>query len=192
MGIPFTGTALLPSDIKSQAPYKVDIHRPTLVLSGKRGKRGRWELYAGSRSRVEDVACEFDVVINCTGHALEGRKNIVPRGLGLSKRWVNPLSHRQIVLDWPDFGTPGLPLQFWRDLLRVIKRHRRTVLFCMGGHGRTGTAISILTMLAARIPGADAIEHIRLDYCRSAVETKQQVEYVKRLGRLAGLGKVKD
>lgn len=135
---------------------------------------------------VESQATEFDLVVNCTGKPLPKRQHTIPRGLGLSPKWQSPLLHREIVLDWPDFGLPGMPLQFWKDLLRVIKRHRRTLVFCAGGQGRTGTTLSILVMLACRMDGDQAIETVRGVYRRAAVETADQEAYINRLGEQAG------
>lgn len=180
------------SFVHPKQEWKVDRHRPTLMLSGKR-KGKPWELYVGSREKVADHAWEYDLIVNCTGDPLAPHKNnIIPSGLGISaKRWKNPLAAREIVLAWQDFGTPGLPLEFWKELLAAITRKRRTLLFCQSGHGRTGTALSILTMLAKRIPGKAAVEKVRKEYCPKAVETQAQKEYVVRLGELAGLGKGK-
>lgn len=178
---PQTGTSLVPTGHFG--------HRPHVILSG-RYKGKKWELFAASISGVRDRMWEFDLVVNCTGTPEAAkRKNTIPRGLGLSLHYVSPLTDNEIVLDWPDYGIPVMPLQFWRDLLRLIKTRRRTVVFCMGGHGRTGTALSILVALHKRMHGAAAVKWVRKHHCSKAVENAAQKEHVVRMSELAGMKK---
>ena len=163
-------------------------HRPVLVLSGLyKGKR--WEVYAGSLSRVEDSFWEFDLLVNCTRKREGGMKNTIPSGLGINSKYVDPLKDRELVLDWPDMRHPNLPARFWVELYGAIRRHRRTLVFCMGGHGRTGTALSILRMIDKQVQGRSAVKWIRGNYCEKAVEVPSQMGYVERVGEVLGIGK---
>jgi protein-tyrosine phosphatase len=49
---------------------------------------------------------------------------------------------------------------------------------CLGGHGRTGTALACLAVLTGT-PSADAVEWVRANYCREAIETDQQEALVR-------------
>ena len=79
-------------------------------------------------------------------------------------------------LDWPDFGVPA-DKQALRDALRaVLARARRgesVEVGCLGGHGRTGTALACLAVLTGT-PSADAVAWVRANYCAKAVETVEQ------------------
>lgn len=58
---------------------------------------------------------------------------------------------------------------------------------CIGGHGRTGTVLAAVVsiMLGER----DAISYVRKHYCKKAVESKVQVDFlVKHFGVLSVLG----
>ena len=43
----------------------------------------------------------------------------------------------------PDMGTPPVSWKFWQDLFLLLPEGR-TVVCCMGGHGRTGTVLACL------------------------------------------------
>ena len=47
---------------------------------------------------------------------------------------------------------------------------------CIGGHGRTGMFLALVTQLIA--PELNAIDHVRTVYCHKAVETTQQEKFL--------------
>jgi len=57
----------------------------------------------------------------------------------------------------------------------------RVLVHCMGGHGRTGTALAILLGLSGAMK-KDPVAWLRKHYCEEAVETKKQIEYIQSLG----------
>jgi protein-tyrosine phosphatase len=61
------------------------------------------------------------------------------------------------------------------------KQVKKVLFFCMGGHGRTGTAVGCLMTVGAVENGGQAIRHIREHYCERAVETKKQERYVRSM-----------
>lgn len=99
-------------------------------------------------------------------------------GLYLDERWNPPWSHSHV--DWPDFGLPPdtealrVALQ---DLLDRARSDERVELGCWGGHGRTGTALACLAVLAGT-PAPEAVAWVRENYCEEAVETAAQEEFV--------------
>lgn len=97
-----------------------------------------------------------------------------------------------MVIDWPDMKAPELSAKFWNALVVVLKaiatkRKKEkpdarvcVVVFCMGGHGRTGTALSILASLFGVVPESKCpVEFIREKYCKNAVESNVQLDYVE-------------
>ena len=101
-------------------------------------------------------------------------------------RWKHPLAAKEIIIDWKDYGLPHMGPEFWTELLKAIQRQPRTLMFCVGSHGRTGTAASILTGLSKGITGKKAIRWVRLHHCEKSVETAEQRYYVNRVIELAG------
>lgn len=103
-------------------------------------------------------------------------------GLYLDYRWQPPWVHDH--LDWPDFGVPGDPSSLRIALRSVLDRARageQVEVGCIGGHGRTGTALACLAVLAGH-PAADAVAWVRAGYCPKAVENAGQEAFVARFG----------
>jgi len=99
-------------------------------------------------------------------------------GLYLDPQWEPPWGHDH--LDWPDFGVPDDAAQVAAALRYLLKRARgldRVEVGCLGGHGRTGTALACLAIMSGHPPD-DAIAWVRANYCADAVETAQQEAFV--------------
>lgn len=106
-------------------------------------------------------------------------------GLYLDHRWQPPWTHDH--LDWPDFGVPDHPTVAVTALRLLLDRARtgeHVEVGCVGGHGRTGTALACLAVLAGH-PCADAVAWVRANYCSKAVETTDQETFIAALGRSA-------
>ena len=102
-------------------------------------------------------------------------------GLYLDGRWRPPWPHAHVA--WPDFGVPADAAAVVGELRSLLDRARRgeTVeLGCVGGHGRTGTALACLAVLAG-CPAGDAVAWVRSNYCDKAVETPEQEAFVAAL-----------
>jgi protein-tyrosine phosphatase len=99
-------------------------------------------------------------------------------GLYLDERWQPPWPHAHLA--WPDFGVPAdgeSAAAALRDLLGRARAGETVELGCIGGHGRTGTALACLVVLAGLGPD-DAVGWVRAHYCRHAVETGRQEAFV--------------
>lgn len=153
-------------------------HTPTKVITSP-----DFSIWAGSRDKVKGFLSKFALVINCSGSQLSKPEHKFPKGderfaklAGLAGN-LPPV----IELDWPDMGVPCLSSEAWYELARIIKVDKlNTLVFCMGGHGRTGTAIACL-MKAYGWEPVKAVKAIRKIYCKEAVESESQVEYIKDL-----------
>jgi hypothetical protein len=74
-------------------------------------------------------------------------------GLYLDPRWQPPWEYQCLV--WPDFGVPADPGLVRRALDALLNRARtrqRVEIGCLGGHGRTGTALACLSASPANAP----------------------------------------
>jgi protein-tyrosine phosphatase len=108
------------------------------------------------------------------------RREAVPSfGLYLDERWNPPWPHSHIA--WPDLGLPA-DVDALRDALRGVvvraKEGGSVEIGCLGGHGRTGTALACLAVLTGT-PPAEAIDWVRANYCREAIETDEQEALVR-------------
>jgi len=162
---------------------------PSLVLTSK-----GLEIYADSMQGVEEVFREFDLVISLgqeirfkvsSTYLLESKP--FRRLLGLKKNSNMP---EILYLNWPDMSVPSYSREFWVELSRILKkkgndrdrrgRKYKVIMHCYGGHGRTGTALAILSrFIEGRINRL--VMRIREGYCPNAVETSGQISYVERI-----------
>jgi len=84
-----------------------------------------------------------------------------------------------------DGGAPYLPAAFYWDLLKDITDYAKSqdaveinvLAACQGGHGRTGTILATIAGLTGVSTG-DPVEWLRGIYCKKAVETEEQIEYI--------------
>jgi hypothetical protein len=90
-------------------------------------------------------------------------------GVPWEYRWV----------DWPDFGLPANPAVLRENLIEALARcaTERVEVGCMGGRGRTGTALACLAVLDG-VRAADAVAYVRQHYSLDAVETMEQASFV--------------
>jgi hypothetical protein len=98
-------------------------------------------------------------------------------GLYLDQRWAPPWDHAH--LRWVDFGVPdATELRVaLEDVLDRSRRGEHVEVGCLGGHGRTGTALACLAVLTGTPPG-EAVAWVRAAYCEKAVETDEQRAFV--------------
>lgn len=98
---------------------------------------------------------------------------------GLEK-FINPV----ISLDWQDGEAFQFGADFWQAVLAKIRKEKRDVLcMCTGGHGRTGTMLSIFAGLTGACK-SDPVQFVRDRYCKNAVEEPEQIEYIKKITHL--------
>lgn len=101
---------------------------------------------------------------------------------------LNALTNRmckRVRFNWEDRTVPPVPLAFWKEVWRIIRQegHKRVVFCCVGGHGRTGTALASMIVTESGMKPSKVIAMVRKLHCEKAVETTGQEEYVKGLGK---------
>jgi hypothetical protein len=101
----------------------------------------------------------------------------------LTVRKVPPV----INIEWYDYDVPQLDREWWVKLYTKIKMLNRKDgkllnigIHCQGGHGRTGTIVSILKGLDPKFKG-DPVKAMRVKYCTDIIETMSQIEYVEAI-----------
>ena len=138
----------------------------------------------------------------------EDNQNPVDMGFYLDKGWMDvgilstpglevPFARRggflgRILYPWDDMSVPQNVERLTEALIwlygQVSKGGRKIDIGCVGGHGRTGTLLSLLQMYEGT-DAWDAIHYVRANYCRQAVETMEQVMLVRRVQDLLDRGK---
>ena len=141
---------------------------------------GDWGVWAGKKEDCKYRAKDFDVILNLTFNSIK-EPHVIPIP-ELQKYEDVDCGFKEIQLDWPDYGTINMPRQFWIDLLLYLEKNKlRMLVFCTGGHGRTGTACAVMMCLALDYTPEQAINWIHRHYCTSAIETVGQESYIKRM-----------
>ncbi|WP_166463065.1 GNAT family N-acetyltransferase [Amycolatopsis acidicola] len=126
-----------------------------------------------------------------SGRLVRGRglRRPLPKGprpefaLYLLKREPPPVEWESRWVRWPDFGLPSdraAASDAFREALSRAET-QRVEIACLGGRGRTGTALACLTVLDG-VPGAEAVRYVRERYAARAVETVWQRRFVARFG----------
>lgn len=153
---------------------------------------GNVEIWAGSGTEMMEELHLYDLAFDLRGgfggtseavvRPDTAAKTILPSHLYID---VTP---PVIKLSWPDGGVLPVSRKWWEDLYDWIQEEygegeeepKKIAVFCVGGHGRTGTFLSILAGLA----GFGDAEHgcpvlwVREQYCPKAVESWDQIDYV--------------
>lgn len=94
-----------------------------------------------------------------------------PKNVPWEFRWI----------PWPDYGQPVDPAAARRAFTEAWERSatQRVEVGCMGGLGRTGTALGCIAVLDG-VPARDAVRYVRDNYDARAVETFRQRRFVAR------------
>jgi len=95
---------------------------------------------------------------------------------GITPKYMVPTDC--IMIDWPDYYEPNLTKLDWHNLVNEIRHQKKNVvIYCAGGHGRTGTSLAILAYIMG-VTKSNSIEWVRKNYCLEAVESRAQVDYI--------------
>jgi protein-tyrosine phosphatase len=94
-----------------------------------------------------------------------------PPPVNWEARWVR----------WRDFGLPADRDTARQAIEEAWRRSatERVEIACLGGRGRTGTALACAAVLDG-VPAGDAVRYVRTHYSPRAVETMWQRRYVRK------------
>lgn len=113
-------------------------------------------------------------------------------GLYLDTIWKPACLAYQV--EWKDYG---LPEYFDVAARAIIDVYNKAIagmwveVGCIGGHGRTGTALACMAVLAGMSP-AEAVIYVRETYCTKAIESKSQEWFVEWFDKYVNGGVIED
>lgn len=163
--------------------YEKCVHYGDKVVFEKDGKK----LYAASGGGLKDAIREgkgkWDLIIDLANNItatsfISARSSKRFEPLKAYTYGAGQIKSEVLQLDWPDMGIAPATIDFWRNLWEMLPE--KTVVACMGGHGRTGTCLAAL-MIASGEAYEDAVKHVRKMHCKEAVESHSQESYLHRL-----------
>lgn len=160
-----------------------DSSQPILTL-------GKATVYAGG-SRDLDICDDWSLVVNFSGYSDNSPFAHAWGQAGkLCKGFMKAMDLQyqylpELEIYWGDGKAPELTLDEWKALITDISKVKGKVfLHCVGGHGRTGTALAVIAHLTNMNYGdhEGIVQFLRASYCEKIVETTKQTEYLKSIG----------
>ncbi len=164
------------------------------------GNIGKAKIWIGRETavvrKIPGAAAPVRLIVNCCYDAhwtkLPVERHTVAGNPGAhdllgEKLFIKEPPVPQIGVDWPDFGVPEIGKSWWVRLNAALSKIDGDVIFhCVGGHGRSGTALSILAALNGWCgPDKCPVTWLRQVYCKNVVESVEQLEYIEAMiGRL--------
>lgn len=130
--------------------------------------------FGGPRFEISTSGIDFDVCIICDD---------MERELEVTELWSSTSGKlvKLITIPWRNFGDTNLTREQWQIIINEFPKQGLIAASCLGGTGRTGTALAILRALLLGDTESDPVSIIRLLYKKDAVESREQVEYVERI-----------
>lgn len=129
-----------------------------------------------------------DLVLDLAGVYHGSQSKLIKNG---PANWLQlndliPKKAPAIAFDWADGSAPYAPIAFWRAMWALLRdaatTTRHIIVCCVGGHGRTGTAVAALILADdLTMTAATATQWVRAHHCASAIETQAQEQYLTAL-----------
>ena len=123
------------------------------------------------------------LLLNCTDTDLHQYGIVMPES-------YKALQHLCVVstcvnMQWQDQGTPKVLPNFWVDLITLAIKNQETgiLVFCLGSHGRTGTALAALLIANQNMSAFDAVQMVRKNHCEDCIESQSQIRYLRDLAK---------
>ena len=134
------------------------------------------------RHYSEPVALPSGVVIHCSSLHNNRSDDSPAPDFGLYADFSWKPYWRNEFIDWPDFRIPydeEIATEQIVDLYEKAKE-QRVEIGCIGGHGRTGTILACLYTydLDGAPTGEQSTLWVKKNYCKQAVETREQAWFV--------------
>lgn len=145
-------------------------------------------IFAGSHLDFNEKS-DWALAIVCAGQTLTPTHytSMSASARTLLGRSLNMHEVPWVCLGWVDGSTPPVTAREWQNLVQAIKKiDGKIAVYCMGGHGRTGTALAIIACLAGLVPRETCpVQWVRDRYCPEAVESLEQINYIANVtGRI--------
>lgn len=162
--------------LKTTYGRKINCRHP----KGSIFKIGKTNIYASSVLDIEQR--DWALIIDCSGFLKSASVPPLLHGPNTEGTQFNfkKFFYDILSLPWQDLSSPLIKVSFWKYLTKNLPKGD-VAICCTGGHGRTGTALAAILMVARNKNADNAINWIRKQYCNNAVETESQINYLMKL-----------
>lgn len=164
------------------APFSAFIEAAEKRLSGDPDWKPVPAAHLGAHRHADSVRFPNGTTLVARSFVAAGpyEREVQPdRGLYFDRAWSPTWVHRHV--NWPDFGIPqdrDDAVSACAEALKSARNGESVEIGCLGGHGRTGTALALMAVLCG-VPAQDAVGWVRTNYCPSAVETPEQEAFIQ-------------
>lgn len=172
---------LMPSDFLDQIAEALG--KPTSSVPSTTPTTGYGKWMTDRHNAAEVTLLDGTVVYASSANQRKAGEPVPDYGLYLDRAW-DPESIATFI-PWRDYGLPEVRFD---HVLATIAEHFvlaqrgwSVEVGCIGGHGRTGTVLACMAILAGTHPD-DAVDYIRAHYCTHAVEADAQEWFVQWFG----------
>lgn len=127
-----------------------------------------------------------NVTIYCSAGRYRPPMDEADFGLYADQMWSPLSASRNEFINWPDFSVPACDEIAHQQIIDAFIRACKgevVEIGCIGGHGRTGTILACMHVIAGYDPDF-AINLARRNYCHHAVETPEQEEWVRQFSEV--------
>lgn len=141
------------------------------------------KLFASNSTSLREWSGNWNLIVDLAGVVqIPNVTPFVSNSAPAKYRELSKLTYKEkelpsdiLRLNWTDMGVPPVKLNFWDKMWDLLPE--KTVVCCIGGHGRTGTFLTAM-MIAQGYDYWDALEHVRKEHCSKAVESVNQEKYL--------------
>ncbi len=126
----------------------------------------------------------IELLVQCTdGKVHTAREDaVIPDRYAKLREYMRGGPKDTIIIPWPDGGLPPVQPEFWGELERLLPAGK-VVFACIGGHGRSGTALAAMLIQHFKCTAQYAIRLVRQNHCDDAIETHGQEKYLEYFAR---------
>lgn len=129
---------------------------------------------------------ESDLILNVSGYSLLSATTNLVKGPAIfdSLKTLLPVTTtHELLLQWSDGASFPGTVEFWQKFYDICQEqhYKRVIACCLGGHGRTGTALGAILIANSRMTDLATIAFIQEHYCSEAIETWSQKDYLEKL-----------
>lgn len=155
---------------------------------------GNVEIWAGAGSEMLKELHLFDMAFDLRGYSsYSANKEVISADERAQKTLPKHLYENVVPpvvsFSWPDGGVLPVSRKWWELLYDWLADEwgagedepKKLAVFCVGGHGRTGTFLSILAAMGGLVHEEDGcpVRWVRETYSDDAVETWGQIDYIE-------------
>lgn len=151
-------------------------------------KIGKGQVYASGSNNSKDWDWgKLDLIVSLSGHPTpvhRANEAALAMILGDGFLALSPSSGlARLSMSWTDGAAPPFEPAYVKDLVALVATGTNILIHCVGGHGRTGTMLVAMLCTMTDKPWGkrkvDPIKWIRTNYCKKAVETTKQIDWLK-------------